>query len=553
MRLLDRPRTTLLLVTAALCAVGIFNHELWTADEPRVAAVGKAMWQTGDFAVPRLNGEPFLEKPPLYWWLQAGIFSVAGRADAGLARLASAIFAFGTIWLTLAMGRRFIGSRAAALGGLVLLTTAMFVRRSHWVIVDNALVFATTGALTFFAIATSRTGRARLPGLLLMYLFLAAAFLAKGVVGLAVPLLGMFVWLLWSRRRRELVSWHVPAGLALVAGLAGLWLWRVSQASGGEGLAEFVIYNQVGRFAPAAGEYTGGHENPVWYYLLAFPVEFLPWTPLLVVALVTLRRRWSGLSEDRREAYRFFLATTAPAFVVLSLAGTKRGLYLLPLYPGLALLVGAWLDREVPAEGWARAFDRVNGWVVAGLGGLLVLGAVGWGVHDGLLWPEAALTAAAAAVLLALLLRDRMGVERTELRARQFAFLAAGIAAALVTALPAVDREKSFVPFTDAVKATVPPGTRLVAVKPDETTLGVLGFYTDYEVEAVRSVADLPALLPRRGPLYVVALAKQDHRRGFEDLRATGLSAEVLLERRVGDRRRMQLIAVGGGAPGESD
>jgi 4-amino-4-deoxy-L-arabinose transferase-like glycosyltransferase len=66
----SHPFVTLCLVGAFVSFVGISN-ELWTPDEPRDAAIGRAMWESGDWIIPRLNGAPFLEKPPFYWWVQS--------------------------------------------------------------------------------------------------------------------------------------------------------------------------------------------------------------------------------------------------------------------------------------------------------------------------------------------------------------------------------------------------------------------------------------------------------------------------------------------------
>src|SRR5262245_64857615 len=69
----SHPFITLCLVGAFVSFVGISN-ELWTPDEPRDAAIGRAMWESGDWIIPRLNGAPFLEKPPFYWWVQLMLF-----------------------------------------------------------------------------------------------------------------------------------------------------------------------------------------------------------------------------------------------------------------------------------------------------------------------------------------------------------------------------------------------------------------------------------------------------------------------------------------------
>src|SRR4029077_4642053 len=218
------PLMTLCLIGVFVSFVGISN-ELWTPDEPRDAAIGRAMWASGSWVTPRLNGEPFLEKPPLYWWAQSSVFAAFGRATPTLARLPSAVFGFAALLLTYALGRCFFSSVTCLIGGLILLSTALFSLTTHWIVVDNALLFAVTGAWTLFAYAESRDGTTRQFLLLGMYVFLAFAFLTKGVVGLGIPALGMGVYLLWTRRLRQFLGWHVMVGSGLIGGAAALWLW----------------------------------------------------------------------------------------------------------------------------------------------------------------------------------------------------------------------------------------------------------------------------------------------------------------------------------------
>src|ERR1700680_3156077 len=93
----DQPAPWLvaLLVATVTAFAGLASHSLWTPDEPTGAAVGRAMLTSGDLVVPRLNGRPFLEKPPLYWWVQVAGFHVFGVSDA-TARMPSALFTLGT-------------------------------------------------------------------------------------------------------------------------------------------------------------------------------------------------------------------------------------------------------------------------------------------------------------------------------------------------------------------------------------------------------------------------------------------------------------------------
>ncbi|HEV7516888.1 MAG TPA: glycosyltransferase family 39 protein, partial [Thermoanaerobaculia bacterium] len=124
------PRRALLaglILAVLLCFAGL-GRSLWSPDEPTGAAVGRAMLATGDLVVPRLNGQPFLEKPPLYWWVQVLSLRTFG-VTAAAARLPSALFGAATLVVAMALGRRF-GPRPALLAPLILASTALFVEET---------------------------------------------------------------------------------------------------------------------------------------------------------------------------------------------------------------------------------------------------------------------------------------------------------------------------------------------------------------------------------------------------------------------------------------
>ena len=100
----------LLLVSALpLFALGLSNHGVWTADEPRVAEIGREMALSGNWAVPTLNQKPFLEEPPLYYASIAAIFRLFGGASDKTVRIPSAIFAFGGVLALFFFGSCFSG------------------------------------------------------------------------------------------------------------------------------------------------------------------------------------------------------------------------------------------------------------------------------------------------------------------------------------------------------------------------------------------------------------------------------------------------------------
>src|SRR4051794_20587470 len=123
---LRQPLVLAVVLAFVACFAGIGSHHLWSPDEPTGAAVGREMLESGDLIVPRLNGQPFLEKPPLYWWVQTAALRRWG-STAPAARLPSALFSALTLLVTFALGRRLNGWRSGLLAVAVLGSTVLFV------------------------------------------------------------------------------------------------------------------------------------------------------------------------------------------------------------------------------------------------------------------------------------------------------------------------------------------------------------------------------------------------------------------------------------------
>jgi 4-amino-4-deoxy-L-arabinose transferase-like glycosyltransferase len=534
----SHPLITLFLIGGFVSFVGISN-ELWTPDEPRDAAIGRAMWESFDWIIPRLNGEPFLEKPPLYWWVQSSVFALFGRATPTLARLPSALFGFMSLLLTYALGRRFFSAKTCLVGCLILLSTALFSLTTHWIVVDNALLFAVTGAWALFAHAEARDGATRQFVLLGMYVFLAIAFLTKGVVGLGIPALGMGVYLLWSQRLGRFFGWHMVVGGAFIAGAAALWLWLLWREGGRGSLDTFLVYNQLGRFFPDAETYQGGHVRPIWYYFLTTPADLLPWTPFVLLAGLSTRRNWERLPELHREGVRLCIAGTLPVLLALSLAGTKRGMYLLPVFPLIALFVASWATSAEQHQGWENKLERR--WEIS-LIACAVLSPAGLFLAPSswLLW----LGSVVVLYLFWYVLRHPPAAER-EARLLRTAFLVClAIANLLITVRPFVDRFKSFVPFVRQLEKYVSPATPLYAYRPDETTLGVVNFYTGRRVTEV-ALEQLPTLARESKPISLVVRDSKRTGGNYGEILKAGISHRLLSEQVVGDDRTIRILALG--------
>jgi 4-amino-4-deoxy-L-arabinose transferase-like glycosyltransferase len=366
------------LVAAALLITlaGLGFHDLWTPDEPREAALALAMSRGGDGIIPHLAGEPFVEKPPLYYdlaaaWLRVSPFSAP---SAGWLRLISAFYALGTLAMLWLLARRLLGRAAAPLAVLVLATLPGFVHVSHWLLTDGALMFFVTAALAALAGAYLGGRPALLP---VAGALAAAAFLTKGIIGpIFIAFGGLPLLLLAAPWKRPIAAlpnhgdsdggreagdetpgpritgvppctirpspsamllYHLAALITFALPVAA-WadaFWR----SGGRALfMEWFWTNHFGRFSGAATQL--GHINGPLFYLGALPLYLLPWLPPIAWLLwraVRQRALWRELAMP--------LAWGLGGALLLSLSATKREIYLAPLLPAFALLAAQGLQR----------------------------------------------------------------------------------------------------------------------------------------------------------------------------------------------------------------
>ena len=135
-------------IILAVSFVGIFDHDLWTSDEPRVAEIGREFLDDGaSLAVPRLGGEPFLEDPPLYYWCVALSYKVFGGPSASAARVPSVFFGLGTLVFTYLLSKKMFGRDSAMWSCMVLALSTEFFYINHKSLVDPSLVFFVTGTV----------------------------------------------------------------------------------------------------------------------------------------------------------------------------------------------------------------------------------------------------------------------------------------------------------------------------------------------------------------------------------------------------------------------
>jgi 4-amino-4-deoxy-L-arabinose transferase-like glycosyltransferase len=302
----------------------------------------RAMVETGDWLVPRYQGQPFFDKPVLSYWLMAAAFRAFGFSP-GVGRLVSAAAALASIVATAWLGRMLLGRRAALYGALALGTTLLVLSFGRVAMSDMLLTLWCTLAVAIGVSATHERGPTvlRMAGLGTV---LGLGFLTKGPVALVLAGLGLMLLVVHGQEGRRLRLHARPLAAAVATfAIVGLgWFAAVAWRLGSGPLEYFFLRENLERFA---GETYDAERSPL-YYVWTYLAAGLPWSLLFPLAA------WRGA---RRAA--FLLLWMALMAVPLSLSRGKIDYYLLPLLPAASLVIGSHLaspwDRTDRA--WARA------------------------------------------------------------------------------------------------------------------------------------------------------------------------------------------------------
>lgn len=405
------------------------------------------MFATGNWTIPTVNGDLYTDKPILYFWLVLLFSHAAGSVNEWTVRLPAALGGIGLVVATYFLGRDFFGARAGFLSAVILATSARVLWESRWAHLDMPLSLFLTLALFFFWRGTARPGAAR--PFYLAYAFMALATLTKGLIGFVLPGLILLAFVTLRREWSRLLEWRIPSGAAIFLAVAGPWFAWVTAATGGRWLAEFVWVHHVKNYAASFG-----HEEPLYYYFINLPADFLPWSLFALPGLWLYR---SKLDRLRQPGYLFLFLWAAVIFLFFSLSESKRGLYLLPLFPPLAIFTACFFEELIDGRLELGRFGRIlvgAFFAVLGLAGA-ASPAAAWLFARETFWlltPLALFLAAASLFCLLALVRRRparLFYATAATTALAFAYVAVWI-------LPFADRYKSPRPFAAIVRQYVP-------------------------------------------------------------------------------------------------
>jgi 4-amino-4-deoxy-L-arabinose transferase-like glycosyltransferase len=318
------------------------SFHLFEPDEGRYAQIPREMLTRGEWIVPTLQGEPYLDKPPLFYWLVMLSYALFGYHD-GAARLIPALAIHAAVLTTYVLGRRMVGERAAFWGALLLTVSPIFLGVGRLLVLDGLLTLWVTMAIFAAYLAQTREW-IRLGWWIAAALACALGVLTKGPVALVLVLVP-----LWAHRRLVVsapISWRAWVGFgAIVAAVNVPWYAAVCWQR-----PEFVRYflwqHNVERFVEPFD-----HIRPVWFYVPIMLFGMLP-TLLLVRPLLRFMTSTEKPEIDARcPAMGYLLLAGLWCVFFFSLAGSKLPTYILPAFPPFCLAVGCF----VAGTDWHRS------------------------------------------------------------------------------------------------------------------------------------------------------------------------------------------------------
>lgn len=329
-----------------LCVIYLglsFLRGIPSGDETRVAGISMRMLMRGNYIVPYLNGEYFLEYPPFYYILSALAMKLFG-ANEWAVRLPSLLAGIiGCLVLFKIVKELKFSDLSAFLAGLFLGTSIQYFNSSKACIVDGVLsLFILSSVYCWIKIYFSQ----RKIYFLWLVVFLTLGVLTKGMFALAIFNAGCGAFLI----REDIVQrkFHfgryllVAAANILALALVGIWVYAlyVNTDHDLEAVKTFVITNNIGRFSGSQGDHVEGF----WYYFAKLPSLFWPYLLLLPFAVYQAVK-----VNDNRKVLLYFLSF---GFLLLLCASAKRQIYLLPLYAFAAALCAVMIGEFLHRLNW---------------------------------------------------------------------------------------------------------------------------------------------------------------------------------------------------------
>ena len=472
---------------------GLGTRDLWAPVEPRYGEIARVMFARNEWIVPTVNGDLYTDKPILYFWLVLLASKLAGAVNEWTVRLPVALGGLGFVLATYWLGRDFFSPRIGLLAAAMLATSVRLIWEARWAHIDALFCFFFL--LSIHYAARALLGKGQPNEILLAYVFMGLATLAKGLIGVVLPALLLVSFMLARRDWRMIAAAKLHLGIPIFLLVVAPWVVLVNSATGGKWLSDFIYVHHFERYTAGAG-----HREDWYYYFTTLPVDFLPWTVFVIPALFAYRRYRGILAEPVK---LFLVLWFLVVFLFFSASDTKRDLYLMPLLPAAAVFTAHYIDDLValrlPQGPLYRSLALIFFALIA-LSGLMLLPAM-WMLRPETFWislPVAGVLAAGGAAAVVYVVQRKP----LKLVAAIILTMVSGFLCIVNWIFPYVESFKSRRFFSTEVRRIV-PAAATVYIYEDE--MNNFNYYTQREVIPVlESRAAVEKLLHEGSDAYLL-------------------------------------------------
>jgi 4-amino-4-deoxy-L-arabinose transferase-like glycosyltransferase len=520
-------------------------------DEPRYVWIARAMAQTGDWVTPRLYGQPWFEKPVLYYWAAAIGFRLHLPAE-WAARLPSAFAALAMAIAIAWLARRFYehsdeesgdwARNPALVAPLIFSTSVAAIGFSRAATPDMlfsaCIVLAMACAARLLsddsvvrAAQEPRHGNRprRLAIFLLFGAFLGAGTLAKGPAAVILAAGAIALWALATRRWREALAFAHPVAIAAFCVVALPW-YVLCAIRNPDFLRVFILQHNFERYLTPLFQ----HPQPFWFFGPIFLAAFLPWTILLWPAVEEGLRLWREKSWRDSPGF-FFACWTVFPILFFSLSQSKLPSYILPAIAPAALLCAVAAIRAFERGGKAAATIAIGlagTWIALAIAAFIFLQRIDWQANDPLATSNAIPMGVYAGLILLVVAALAIGIAGLRGKARWVIGLCAlcllgSVEAANLEVLPLVEGRYSARPYAEFLRNDAHPDRIFTYQLPRAWNYG-LAFYFNRELPEWSSSDPDPAfvLSTRKGLSQVQQLGRSS---GPLDLTQDGQRALIFV------------------------
>ncbi len=317
-------------------------------DEARYASIAWQMYLSGDYINPLLNGVLFMDKPILYYWLEAFSMHLFGVNNFAL-RIPPLMFGLASMVTAYLTALRFFNITTAWLATVILGTSPLWFMFSQYASLDIEIAaWLTFTLLTSLIALHTPLGKKRRLLFYLAYIFAAAATLTKGLMGIVFPAMILGMYSLLTRQWKLIKEIYLPSGLIIYLVITLPWFILMYNRHPGF-LDYFFVYQHFYRYLSSD---SFNNIQPFWFFVMVILLGLIPWSPVIIKCCLETRRLSCifKATNEKDSVLLYLLLWVIVLLLFFSLPASKPPGYILPVFVPLCLLVGNYLSDWIQHE-----------------------------------------------------------------------------------------------------------------------------------------------------------------------------------------------------------